>query len=129
MKRRAFHNVTKVAQAADKLVTEYRASGSRNDDLMGVINSELKRHPAPNNVDVKNLSQLLIGKWNSPRRTYVFQANHRWGTEGGSLDGHWRIRENKLVEDGSQGTIILLNRDYFIYMEGDAVAFHSRVKE
>ena len=121
--------VTKLAQVADRLVSDYRQSGQRNDELLGAINSELQEHPAPKDVNSKELSQLLIGKWESPRRTYVFRANGKWGNEDGPVDGNWRIQGNQLIEDGSRGTIILLNRDYFIYSSKDSVFFHSRVKE
>jgi hypothetical protein len=121
--------VTKLAQIADRFVSEYR-SGRRNDELMSAINSELQKHPAPKNIDSKKLSQLLVGKWESPRRTYLFRANGKWGNEDGPVDGSWRIQGNQLIEDGSRGTIILLNDKYFIYSGGhDAVFFHSRVKE
>ena len=121
--------VTKLAQIADKLVTTYRASGERNDELMRAINSELQKHPAPKDIDSRKLRQLLVGKWDSPRRTYVFRANGKWGTEGGAMDGNWRIEGNQLIEGVEHGPIILLNHDYFIYSSRDAVFFHSRVKE
>jgi hypothetical protein len=47
--------VTKLAQVADRLVSEYRGSGQRNDELMGAINSELQKHPAPKDIDAKKL--------------------------------------------------------------------------
>jgi hypothetical protein len=121
--------VTKLAQIADRLVSEYRQSGQRHDELMGAINAELQKHPAPKDIDSKKLRQLLVGKWESPRRTYVFRANGKWGTEGRAMDGNWRIEGNQLIEDVERGPIILLNHDYFIYSTGGSVAFHSRVKE
>jgi len=67
--------VTKLAHIADRLVSQYRRSGERNE-LMRPINSELGKHPAPKDVDSKKLTQLLVGKWKSPRRTYVYRADH-----------------------------------------------------
>jgi hypothetical protein len=97
---------------------------------MSAINSELQKHPAPKDVNSNELSQLLVGKWESPCRTYLFRANGKWGNEDGSVDGNWRIQGNQLIEDGLRGTIILLNDKYFIYSGGhDAVFFHSRVTE
>jgi hypothetical protein len=122
--------VTKLAEIANLLVSEYRQGGQRHDELMTDINSELQKHPAPKDVNSKELSQLLVGKWESPRRTYVFRADGKWGNENGPVASNWRIQGNQMIEDGSPGTIILLNRDYFIYSGGhDAVFFHSRVKE
>jgi hypothetical protein len=121
--------VTKLALIADRLVSGYIASGQRNDEKMTAINSELKKHPAPKNADGRKLSELLVGKWQSPRHVYVFRANGKWGNEDGPVASNWRIKGNQLTEDSSHGTIILLNSDYFIYSEGDSVFFHSRVKE
>lgn len=96
---------------------------------MGAIDAELQKHPAPKDIDSKKLRQLLVGKWASPRHVYVFRANGKCGTEGGAIDGNWRIKGNQLIEDGSHGTIILLNSEYLIYTEKDGVFFHSRVRE
>jgi len=121
--------VTKLAQIADRLVSEYRQSGQRNDELMGAINSDLQKHPAPKDIDSKKLRQLLVGKWESPRHTYVFRANGKCGTEGGAIDGNWRIQGSQLIQGDLSGPIILLNQDYFIYSSRDSVFFHSRVNE
>jgi len=121
--------VTKLAQIADRLVSEYRRSGQRNDELMGAINSELQKHPAPKDIDSKNLRQLLVGKWESPRRTYVYLANGKCGAEDGPISGNWRIQGNQLIQGDLSGPIILLNQDYFIYSSRGSVFFHSRVKE
>jgi len=124
--------VTKLAKIADQLVSEYRGSGQRHDELMGAINSELQKHPASKDIDSKKLKQLLVGKWESPRRTYVYRANGKWGTEGGAIRGNWRIQGNQLIQGDVivNGPIILLNQDYFIYSNsGGDVMFHSRVKD
>jgi hypothetical protein len=98
-------------------------------DELSAINSELEKHPAPKNVDFKKLKQLLVGKWESPRRTYVFRADGKWGNEEGAISDNWRISGNRLIEGSGRGTIILLNSDYFVYSENGSVFFHSRVKE
>src|SRR4030088_1180799 len=48
--------VSKLAQIADRFVSEYRR-GQRNDEAMSAINSELQKHPAPRDIDSKKLSQ------------------------------------------------------------------------
>ena len=121
--------VVKLAEIADRLVSEYRRSGQRNDDLMGAINSELQKHPALKDIDSKKLRQLLVGKWESPRHVYVYRANGKCGTEDGPISDNWRIQGNQLIQGDSSGPIILLNQDYFIYSSRGAVFFHSRVKE
>ena len=121
--------VTKLAQIADRLVSDYRQSGQRHDELMTAINSELQKHPAPKAIDSKKLRQLLVGKWESPRRTYVYRANGKCGSEGGPINSNWRIQGNQLIQGDLSGPIILLNQDYFIYSSRGSVFFHSRVKE
>ena len=121
--------VTKLAEIANRLVSEYRRSGQRNDELMSAINSELQKHPAPKDIDSKKLRQLLVGKWESPRHTYVYRANGKCGTEDGPISGNWRIQGNQLIQGDLSGPIILLNQDYFIYSSRGSVFFHSRVKE
>jgi K+-sensing histidine kinase KdpD len=121
--------VTKLAQIADRLVSQYRQSGQRNDELMSAINSELQKHPAPKDVDSKKLRQLLIGKWESPRRTYVFRADGKYGSEDGPVDTPWRVQGNQIVMPSERRTIILLNSEYLIYSDGGNVFFHSRVKD
>jgi hypothetical protein len=123
--------VSKLAQIANRLVTDYRQGGrgQRQEELMTTINSELQKHLAPRDIDSKKLSQLLIGKWVSPRRTYIYRANGKSGIEGGPVTGNWRITGNQLIEGDAGGTIILLNSDYLIYSKKDSVFFHSRVKE
>jgi hypothetical protein len=123
------HYVVKLAEIADRLVREYRRSGQRNDDLMGAINSELQKHPAPKDIDSKKLRQLLVGKWESPRHVYVYRANGKRGTEDGPISDNWRIQGNQLIQGDLSGPIILLNQDYFIYSSRGSVFFHSRVKE
>jgi hypothetical protein len=121
--------VTKLAKVAGRLVSQYRRSGQRNDEVMGAINSELEKHPAPKNVDSKRLRQLLIGRWESPRRTYIYRENGKCGSEDGPISGDWRIQGNQLLQGDLSGPIILLNEDYFIYSSRGSVFFHSRVKE
>jgi hypothetical protein len=121
--------VTKLAEIANRLVTEYRQSGQRHDELMTAINSELQKHPAPRDIDSTKLTQLLVGKWESPRRTYVYRANGKCGAEDGPISGNWRIQGNQLIQGDLSGPIILLNQDYFIYSSRGSVFFHSRVKE
>lgn len=121
--------VTKLATIRDRQIQHYWKTGDKDFDSAPGINEELRKHPAPASSDSKKLSQFLIGKWQSPRRVYVFHENGKWGDEDGGVNGNWRIKGNQLIKDGSRGTIILLNSDYFIYAEDDAVFFHSRVKK
>lgn len=121
--------VTKLAKIRERQIQNYWKTGDKNFDSATEINEELRKHPAPANSDSKKLSQLLVGKWQSPRRVYIFRANGKWGSEDGPVNSNWRINGNQLIKDGSRGGIILLSSDYFIYAEKDAVFFHARVNE
>src|SRR5438128_12586586 len=94
---------------------------------MGAINSELQKHPAPKNIDSKKLRQLLVGRWESPRRAYVYRADGKCGTQGGPTNSNWRIEGNKLIQGDLSGATILLNQDYFIYSRRGCAVLHSRV--
>ena len=119
---------SRLAAIAEMFVSAYREQGDRNDEALHVVWTEMKRYPMPASSDSARLTKLLIGKWNSPRRIYVFKANGKYGSEGDSMDRTWKIQGNQLVESDGQGTLILLDSKYFIYTEGDQVFFHSRVK-
>lgn len=122
--------VTRLAQIREGQLKQYW-QGERTPEYEKAaeeVNSELGRHPAPANSDSKQLSRLLVGSWQSPRRVYIFRANGKWGSEDGPVSSKWRISGNQLIEDGSRATIILIDHDYFIYNEQGSVFFHVRVK-
>jgi len=105
----------------------------RTHDKMGGPNldgveEELIKHPMPRNVDSRKLTQLLIGKWASPRHVYVFRADGTYGVADEQRD-KWRIDRNEYIDDVSRGPIILLDRNYFIYAEGEGVAFYMRAND
>jgi len=122
--------VTKLADIEAQLFKNYWAT--HNKEVLadaGAVNEELRKHPAPKNVDSRKLSQLLIGKWQSPRHIYVFRADGRYGVEDGDQRDKWRIDGNEYIDDVSRGPIVLLDDNYFIYAEGQGVAFYMRVKD
>src|SRR4029077_12199060 len=85
----------------------------RTHDKMGGPNldgveEELIKHPMPRNVDSRKLTQLLIGKWASPRHVYVFRADGTYGVADEQRD-KWRIDRNEYIDDVSRGPIILLD--------------------
>jgi hypothetical protein len=66
--------VTELAQIADRLVGNTGVA-SENDELLGAINSELQKHPAPKDIDSKKLSQLLVSKRDYSNRTIGITSN------------------------------------------------------
>jgi hypothetical protein len=119
--------VEKLVGIADKLVAAFREHGDRNDEALNAVWAELKKHPLPADSDSKKLSKLLVGKWDSPRHTYVFRADGKYGLEDELANQRWQIKGNQFIQTDSKGTIILLNSKYFIYQDGADVFFHSRV--
>lgn len=118
----------KLANIADKLVNRFREKGERDDDALNAVWAELKKYPMPADADSKKLSKLLVGKWDSPRHTYAFKANGKYGLVDEPATQTWKIVGNKFAQEDSKNTIILLDSKYFIYTDGDAVFFHSRAK-
>ncbi len=103
----------------------------RTHDRMGGPNldgveEELIKHPAPGNADSKELSRLLVGKWLSPRHVYVFRADGTYGLVDTDERIKWRINGNEYLDDVARGTIILIDHKYFVYAEGQGVAFYMR---
>ena len=92
----------------------------------GAIEQELHKHPMPRNVDSRKLSQLLVGEWASPRHVYAFRADGTYGV-GDEQRDKWRIDGNEYIDDVSRGPIILLDRNYFIYANGEGVIGYTRV--
>jgi hypothetical protein len=96
------------------------------------LETELSRYPAPRNSDSKILSRLLVGDWSSPRHDYRYRKNGTWTMlpeEPGTTGGIWSIKGNRFSNFGSAFTIILLNKDYFIYTDklGQGVYSHKRI--
>jgi hypothetical protein len=119
--------VTRLAQIREQLHHYWQREQSPEvEKALREVNSQLEKHPAPPNSDSKNLSRLLVGSWQSPRRVYTFRADGKWGSADSAMSGNWRISGNKLI---GCGTIILIDRDYLIYSDKEAVFFHVRVKE
>jgi hypothetical protein len=120
--------VTKLAQIREHQLKQYW-QGQRSpeyEEVVGEVNSELRKHPAPRNSDSEKLSRVLVGSWQSPRRVYIFRANGKWGSEDGPVSSSWRISGNQLI---GCGTIILIDQHYFIYSDKDSVFFHIRADE
>jgi hypothetical protein len=92
------------------------------------VEHELRKHPMPRNVDSRKLTQLVIGNWDSPRHTYVFRADGTYGVSDEQRD-KWRIDGNEYIDDVSRGPIILLDRNYFIYADGQGAAVYLRAHD
>jgi hypothetical protein len=111
-------------------VFEHITNGGRNSQI-DKLNAELKRLPAPENSDSKQESRLHVGKWQSTRHTYIFRADGTWrfAPEDGTTHGRWHISGNRYFEGDSAYTIILLNRQYFLFTDGQYVFYEYRVSK
>jgi hypothetical protein len=97
------------------------------------LNAEIDRYPAPADSDSKTLSRLMVGKWGTPRRDFIFRKN---GTstilpvaEDDASD-HWWIKGNKYDDSNEIFTIFLLTKKYFVYSDevnGKGVIFMRRL--
>jgi hypothetical protein len=58
----------------------------------------------------------------------VFRTDGTYGVADGDRY-KWRIDGNEYIDDVSRGPIILLDDHYFVYADGEGVAFYSRVKD
>jgi hypothetical protein len=124
--------VNKLAQIIDRNVQERWKTGVPNPDYLKIvdaINSELKKHPMPNNSDPKKLRDLIVGQWQSPRHIYIFRHDGKYGVQDGAMDTSWHIQGNQIAMPRERRTILLLNSKYLIFSEGDTVFFHSRVSQ
>jgi hypothetical protein len=124
--------VNKLAQIIERNVKERWKTGEPNPGyakIVDAINGELKKHPTPTNADPKKLTELLIGRWQSPRHIYVFSKDHKYGMEDGKISSSWHIQGNQIVMTGGRSTILLLNSRYLIYSDELGVFFHLRVTD
>lgn len=124
--------VNKLAQIIERNVAERWKTGRPNDEFVEIaeaLNGELRKHPVPKNSDPKKLSALLVGHWQSPRHTYIFRRDGKYGVEDGTMDTSWRIQGNQIVFPNERNTILVLNKNYLIYAAKDAVFWHTRVTE
>ncbi len=115
-----------------------RGELSKNRSSMDwqAVDAEIRRHPLPKDADSKALSQVLIGKWSSPRHDYVFRQDGTWSmlpAENDATRGGWRIQGNRFIDtvgqspsDARSYTIILLNQKDFIYTDGEVVFYETR---
>jgi len=109
-------------------ISEHIFSGGHNSQI-DEINTELKRYPAPQNSDSEKLSALREGKWQSTRHTFIYCRDGTWrlAPESGTTHGHWHIAHNQFFTDDVAYTIILLNRDYFVFTDGEYVFYEYRL--
>jgi hypothetical protein len=101
------------------------------------VDAEIRRHPAPE--DTKGYTQLMVGKWSSPRHEYIYRADGTWSMlpeEEGTTRGRWRIEGNKFLssadiepDDSRAYTILLLTKDNFIFTDGKTVFYEERIRD
>lgn len=121
-------------------VVEHIRTHGGNADLVEALSLELGQYPAPQNSDSKALSKLLVGHWQSPRHTYIFQNDGTWrlAPEDGTTHGNWNIKGNQFTQSyhskdkpssdsKATDTIILLNQEYFVFGDARGVCFEYRL--
>jgi hypothetical protein len=107
-----------------------RESLTRADaDKMKAIDAEIIKHPMPLEVDSAALRKRLVGRWRSPRHSYLYRADGTWTTSDftdaneATPHGLWRIEGNKFFhhrlaqpsEAETGETIIILTHTDFVW--------------
>lgn len=102
------------------------------------IDAEIKQHPAPKDSDSKALSDLLVGKWESPRHDYLYRADGTWTmlpVDPDTTHGTWRIEGNQYFDTAainppgtSQYTVILITKRDFVFADQEVVFYETRLK-
>jgi hypothetical protein len=119
-------------------VLRKKIAQNRSGDDWQIVDAEIRRHPAPKNSDSKALSNMLCGEWASPRHDYVFKKDGTWSMlpeEPDITHGKWHIEGNQYFDTGKGAsggkpyTIILLNKNDFIFTDGEAVFYETRITD
>jgi hypothetical protein len=107
-----------------------RESLTRADaDKMQAIDAEVIRHPMPVNANSAALRKQIVGRWRSPRHSYVYRADGTWTmadfTDANEATPHgvWRIEGNKFfrrtldepLESERGETVIILTDTDFVW--------------
>jgi hypothetical protein len=123
--KRAYEKISHPSEAARSnyitLLIRMREKAARlNTGEWQAIDAEIKQHPAPKDSDSKTFSNLLVGKWQSPRHEYLFRGDGTWTmlpVEEDTTHGSWRIEGNQYFDtaaikptETSQYTIILITK-------------------
>jgi hypothetical protein len=105
-----------------------RESLTRADaDKMRAIDAEIIKHPMPSEVDSAALRKRIVGRWRSPRHSYLYRADGTWTLKDGNGNttaprGVWHIEGNKFLhrrldeppEAETGETIIILTDTDFV---------------
>jgi hypothetical protein len=128
--------VAKLAEVHDELLS---SGANPGDQELGQIESEIRRYPAPAEMDSGALSKLLVGTWSVAADVYEYRADGTWRIVSAAQsppEGEWHINGNQLVQtrgdhaagaDTRQSTIILLNDKDVILGDADRVFHATRV--
>lgn len=121
-----------------RLIRLREKAADAKTDQWQAIDAEIKRHPAPNDSDGKTLSNLLVGKWESPRHDYLFRDDGTWTmlpVEENVTHGSWRIEGNQYFDTAaveppkaSQYTIILITKKDFVFTDQTVVFYETRLR-
>ena len=121
-----------------RLVRLREEAARRKTDAWQAIDAEIKQHPAPSDSNSKALSNLLVGKWESPRHDYLFRADGTWTMlpmEPDTTHGTWRIEGNQYFDTAAtdppkatQYIIILITKRDFVFTDQEVVFYETRLK-
>jgi hypothetical protein len=124
--------VSKLAKIYADSMAEYHATGQRKDDeSVALINIEWNSNPISYYASAAELTRLIVGDWDSPRRTYRFKADGSYGTIEADvreiMNGSWDVRANQIYLGNEAHTLILVTDEYLIFSPSQGMSlFHSR---
>jgi hypothetical protein len=100
------------------------------------VDAEIIRNPVPQGADSAALSNLLVGKWQSPQNDFLYKKDGTWTMlpeAPGVASGRWRIDGNKISSwmtfDPNKSrtmTLILLDDKLFICADKGKIFFDMR---
>jgi hypothetical protein len=121
-----------------RLVRLRAEAARRKTGAWQAIDAEIMQHPAPSNSDGKAFSNLLVGRWQSPRRDYLYRADGTWTMlpmDQETTHGTWRIEGNEYFNaaatdrpETTRYTIILITKRDFVFTDGEVVFYERRLK-
>jgi hypothetical protein len=129
--------VSTLAKKMGEWAHEFHETGSRKhgDDLQA-YSQEAGKHPAPKDSDGKKFAATLLGKWQTTRHDFEFRKNGIYvmlPEDADTPKDKWRIEGNQFIQKQgdveSRYTIVLLDKDYFIYGDKEGTFIMTRVKK
>lgn len=132
--------VHRLAQLRYELWEKMMVTGKEPpEELWDRIDDELRKNPLPVDGDREKRVALIDGRWESPRRIYLYRKDGIWGSEDREpfekFSQSWKLQGNQLLlsemetNEWESHTILVLDQEFFVFSYGESIYFHRRVEE